>query len=201
MSASHRWIAVAPLAAKEVLRALVYDPEGRTRFVRREWPWQFHGGKSYTFDTAHGAQLIVIQQTVFGCLVIAVVDDREGLAARIEEDCALRGIPLEDVAALTRRFDGAATDRDRVQALLALTAAQAAAGPTVLPALDAAIRRALDDRNPVVRLTAIRATALLPETAVAHALLATRTDPDNPGLTDWRDHYRTLLDRGHSPGS
>jgi len=188
MSTSHRFIAVAPLAAKEALRALVYDERGRTRFVRAEWPWQFHVGKSYTFTTAHGARLAVIQQTLFGHLVIAIDDDREGLVARVEEDCTLRGIPLEDVTALARRFDRAETALERVRALCALSAAQAAAAGEALPAVEAAVRRGLDDANPIVRLTAIRATTVLPLTTCL-PLLEGRTDPDNPGLIAWRDHY------------
>lgn len=187
-----RWIAVAPLEAKAALRAFVYDERGRSRFVRREWPWQFHGGKSWAFETSQGAELAVVQQTMFGCFVLSVENDREGLVARIEEDCALRAIPVENVGALARRFNVATSDGDRLSALFALAAAQSVAGGVALPALEAALRRALDDANPVVRLAAVRATAALPP-AAGLALLDGRSDGDNPGLIEWREHYRALV--------
>jgi hypothetical protein len=124
--------------------------------------------------------------------VLTVDDDREGLAARIEEDCALRAIPIETVGALARRFDEATDARARIHAIFALAAAQAVAAGVALPELEHAIRRALDDDNSVVRLAAIRATAILP-LAAGLALLEGRTDADNLGLTDWREHYRSVL--------
>jgi hypothetical protein len=48
----------------------------------------------------------------------------------------------------------------------------------------------VDDGSPLVRLSAVRATAIL-LCASAFALLDGRDDPENPGLAQWRDHYRS----------
>jgi hypothetical protein len=58
-----------------------------------------------------------------------------------------------------------------------------------LPAFERAVRRALDDESPVVRLAGIRATSIL-LVANGLALLEGRDDLENSGLAVWRDHYR-----------
>jgi hypothetical protein len=152
--------------------------------VCSEWPWAFHAGKSYAFETARGTGLYLSHQTVFGHLVVAVENDRDGLVDRIA-----RSIPVEDVTRLSRRAEAARGVAEKLDALFALAGAQGLSGGVSLPAFEEAVRRALDDESPVVRLAAIRATAILP-VASGLALLEGRDDPENPGLAEWRDHYR-----------
>jgi hypothetical protein len=180
-----RWIAVAPLSAEAALRAIA---EAACP-LRKEWSWAFHGGKTYGFDSARGASLYLAHQTSFGHVVVMVENDREGLVDRITQSA-----PVEDMARLSRRAEDAASDIEKLGALNALASAQGMAGSVALPAFEQAVRRALDDASSIVRLAGIRASAILP-VANALSLLEGREDPENPGLADWREHFRGVLER------
>lgn len=189
---SDRWIGVAPASAEADLVALLESgapgPDGeRVPFVRTEWAWRFPGGKTLSFDSLRGTTLTLANATMFGHLVVAVFDDRDGLV-----DLVTKRVPIEDVAQLVKRSEAAASDREKLDALLALTSAQSMTGGEPLPAFETAARRALADPSPVVRLGAIRSITILPP-ATAFALLEGVKDRDNPGLADWRAHYRKLM--------
>lgn len=191
---SDRWIGVAPVSAEADLHALVESgapsPEGeRLTFVRTEWPWRFEAGKLLSFDTPRGTTLSFANITIFGHLAVTI-DDRDGLIALLTSR-----LPLEDVARLAKRSEAAASDHEKLDALLALASAQSIAGvQQPLAAFEAAARRALDDTSPVVRLAGIRAIAILPP-ATSLSLLKGRKDRENPGLAEWRKHYQRLLSR------
>lgn len=190
---TQRWIAVAPSAAREALQRIVDEglpapaPSAtRVKFLRVVWPWRFHGGTTQQFVTPRGSSLYFADVTSFGHLVVSVEDDRDGLVEHVQ---AIAGI--EPVAEVARRSERAADVPARLHALFALAAAQGMARGTALPELEAAVKRALDDPSPIVRLAGIRSVAILPA-ASAFALLDGRDDPENPDLPDWRSHFQKL---------
>src|ERR1044072_859522 len=102
-----RFIAVAPLSAETALRAIVEA----SCPLRKEWPWGFHGGKTYGFDSARGTSLYLVHQTGFGNLVVVVVNDEDGLVDRIT-----KSVSVEDVEDLARRSEAAASDIEKLDA-------------------------------------------------------------------------------------
>jgi hypothetical protein len=56
------------------------------------------------------------------------------------------------------------------------------------PSIEAAIREALDDPHPVLRLSALRALQFVPARRAAD-ILGDREDPENPGLDRWRQAF------------
>lgn len=155
----------------------------------REWPWTFHAGKSYRFETPLGTTVYLAHATHFGYLVVLVDDDCEGVTERIR---ALA--QLVDVEVLSRLAVLAASEREKIAALCALASVQSFSDGVALQELVAAAGVDLDDRSPAVRLAALRAIATLPiERALS--LLEGREDPDNPELGAWRDHYRAQLNQ------
>lgn len=146
-------------------------------------PWQFHGGMTRGFITPNGVHVNAVDQTLFGAFVISVMPDEYGVAAELSQ--LLELVPLET---LVQKWDTATTPAEKVQALLWLTSAQSLAGSNMIPAFDAAVRKALDDADSVVRLAAIRALAIAPS-KLGKELLEGRQDSDNPGLTDWYDLF------------
>lgn len=156
------------------------------------WPWRFLDGWTRGWTTPGGATVHVVERTVFETCLLSVCDDREGLAAEL-----VRLLRAEGLEALGRRWEAARTDEEKVRALLDLGGAQSMGDGKVLPQFEAAVRAALGDAHPVVRLAAIRALGMAP----AHLgleLLRGREDPDNPGLAGWRDLF---AEHAAAPGS
>ncbi len=182
-----RWIAIAPLAAEEALRAVVET--AAAPLLRRELPWVFFSGKTTGYDTARGTLVRLTHHTTLDHLVVTVIDDGDGLVERITAS-----VPVENLDRLAQRFEAASTDREKIRALTALAAAQALAGGASLPMFVDAAARSLDDPSPLVRLAAIRMVGFLPASN-AFEMLDGRDDPDNPEIGSWRRHYRRILDR------
>lgn len=184
-----RFRAIAPIESEPALWDLCRSlPQGT---LHREWPWAFHGGKSYRFETPLGTTVYIAHATHFGHLVVLVDDDCEGVVDRVRKIAT-----LADVEALVRIAVHAASERDpelkKIGALCALASVQSFSDGVALPELEVAAGVDLDDRNPAVRLAALRAIATLP-IARALSLLEGREDPENPELGAWRDHYRAQL--------
>jgi hypothetical protein len=133
--------------------------------------------------------MVLCHRTPFGRFVVAVEDDREGLVDRIT-----RSVPVEDVARLSRKAEEATTVEEKLDALLSLASMPGVVGGIPPSGLERAVRRALDDASPLVRLTAMRATSVLPA-ATAFSVLDGRDDPENPALEEWREHYRSIVQR------
>lgn len=182
-----RFRAIAPIGSEPALWELCRSlPQGT---LYREWPWAFHGGKSYRFETPLGTTVYLAHATHFGYLVVLVDDDCEGVVERIRTSTV-----LADVEALVRLAVHAGSEREKIGALCALASVQSFSDGVALPELEVAAGVDLDDRSPAVRLAALRAIATLP-IARALSLLEGREDPDNPELGAWRDHYRAQLDK------
>jgi hypothetical protein len=186
-----RFRAIAPIEFEPALWALCRSlPQGT---LYREWPWSFHAGKSYRFETPLGTTVYLAHATHFGCLVVLVDDDCEGVTERIRNSAA-----LIEIETLVGPAVHAASERDRelkkIGALCALASVQSFSDGVALPELEVAAGADLDDRCPAVRLAALRAIATLP-IARALSLLEGREDPENPELGAWRDHYRAQLNK------
>jgi hypothetical protein len=175
-----RFIALARPSSMDTLTKLAKE---RGWLPLSPTPWRFHGGMTRGFITPNGVQVNAVDQTLFGAFVISVLHDNEGLAAELSQLFEL--LPVET---LGRKWDEATTSAEKVQALLWLSSAQALAGGHVIPAFEAAVRKALDDTDAVVRLTGIRALAIGPM-SLGKELLEGREDADNPGLKDWYELF------------
>jgi hypothetical protein len=156
------------------------------------WPWRFHGDSSRGWLTPNGASVYAVEHTHFGVFLLRVVDDTEGLAEELG-----RLFELEPLDVIARAFDSAVTDEQKVRALLQLAAAQSFDDGQVLAPFDAAVRKALDDAHPGVRLTAIRVLSVAPR--LGHELLENREDPDNPGIAEWRELFASDAAGGEEP--
>jgi hypothetical protein len=182
-----RFRAIAPIEAEPVLRELCAALPPGTLY--REWPWAFLGGKTYRYETPRGTTVHLAHATHFGHLVVLVDDDTEGLVDRLRAR-----VELTEAPALLRRAEAATTEAAKIEALCALASVQSFTGGVLLPELQAAAKRALEDPSRSVRLAAIRAIATLP-VPDALALLEGREDPENPELGGWREHYRSLANK------
>lgn len=156
--------------------------------VEDEWPWSFHSGKTRSFEAPRGARLVVSHATMFGRVALAVENDHEGLGARVREVAA-----LTTLEALAERAASAHEPRALIDAVLDLAAAQTLAHHPPLPEFLAAVARALDHERAAVRLAGLRALAIV-RAEPALAVLEGRTDDENPGLEDWREHYLGVLE-------
>lgn len=182
-----RFRAIAPIEFEPALWELCRSlPKGT---LYREWPWSFHAGKSYRFETPLGTTVYLAQATHFGHLVVLVDDDCEGVTERIRSIAR-----LAEVEELVRLAVHAESEREKIAALCALASVQSFSDGVALPELEVAAGADLSDRSPAVRLAALRAIATLP-IARALSLLEGREDPENPELGAWREHYRAQLNK------
>lgn len=179
---SPRWVAVASRSLEQALGEMARE---RAWLSTGAGPWRFSSGSTAGWLTPRGASVSVTDATFFGVHVVVVGDDEEGL---VEELSRTFGLDAPD--ALASAWERATTADRKVTALLRIAGAQQMALATsgVLPQYEAAVAQALLDAHPVVRLAGIRALAIAPFD-LASRLLEGKSDPDNPGLAEWRDLF------------
>ncbi len=170
------WVALGAWSSGKKLESLAVE---RGWLPLGPWPWRFQAGKSRGFTTPDGVEVHCIEQTVLGAWVLFVQAENDALFQDL-----VRRLELTTVDELEKAWSAATEPAAKIRALLDLAAAQSMNGGTVIRAYEAAVRKALDDADPVVRLAAIRSLAIAPM-SLGKTVLEGRDDPDNPKIHDW----------------
>lgn len=155
-------------------------------------PWRFSSGSERRWIGPGGTRVVWADYSYLGRRAVRVEPGRE--AAEVEAAVAAQ-LDVADGAALVRAWQGALAAGEggaTLEAFLDFAAWAAVADPEESALLRTPVfHAALDAPDPVLRLAALRNLYVFtPDRAVA--LLAGRTDEDNPGLALWRRHYAGL---------
>jgi hypothetical protein len=147
--------------------------------------WRFISGSDVGFWLPSGTVVGWANVTRYGVSLVAMHDapDQEAILDRIKGPLGLADLP--ETAA---RWRAAEDPSDRLEALHALIAMHMVLGEDPEPSIEAALREALGDPHPVLRLSALRALQFVPAKK-ALDLLGDRDDPENPGLARWRQAF------------
>jgi hypothetical protein len=161
-------------------------------------PWRFTTGQARSWWTQGGSTVQWLEATRFGASVLSIDgrgSDHDALCAGLSDR-----FHLVDLAACLARA-GALDPGERVTGLLevrALLESRPQEDDEMDPAVAAAFAAALDNPDPIVRLTGLRMLSVLPS-AQALALLEGREDPTLLALSEWRELFAGLVEkeRGH----
>jgi hypothetical protein len=147
--------------------------------------WRFVGGSDVGFWLPSGTVAGWADVTRYGVSLVALHDtpDRDAILELLQAPLGLADLP-----ATAARWRAAETPSDKLSALHALIAMHMVLGGDPEPSIEAAIREALDDPHPVLRLSALRALQFVPARRAAD-ILGDREDPENPGLDRWRQAF------------
>lgn len=147
--------------------------------------WRFVGGSDAGFGLPSGTVVGWADITRLGVALVALHDtpDRSAILERIQEP-----LNLADLTATAARWRAAETPRDRLDALHALTAMHMVLGGEPEESIAEALREAIGDPHPVLRLSALRALQFVPARRAVE-ILGDREDPENPGMERWRQAF------------
>jgi hypothetical protein len=140
--------------------------------------WLFVRGAQTSWILPTGTYVSWIDQTRYGLSLAGV---GEGALHDDVFDHLASLFELEELDAVVARFGGAETPLARLDALHGALALHLVIDAPFDPRVEAVLRAALDDRDPVVRLAAIRGLQYVPKEA-GWALVEGRVDPENPAL-------------------
>lgn len=150
-------------------------------------PWRFSAGASLRWIGPEGTRVVWTDYSYLGRRGVQVIGGDDGVAAVLAA-----GFDPVDGVGLVRAWQAARGGTDAAATLAAFldfAAWAALADPEESALLRTPVfQAALASEDPVLRLAAIRNLYVFTPDRAA-ALLAGRTDPDNPGWAMWRQHY------------